>query len=539
MQGPHHTERETPIRHYHVENEVMLYFEHPVGWLPQAQSDITGGALQEVLVGNENQEIMELLRGVVYSADHYGVQLSLLSNEDIRVTVFTLPLAGVMVGDFVQAVNKHIGENADPQGFLKVQLGVRLGKVVPNNYLGASSHNSIGTHGPGRIARPVFLPEEELVALSNIHAEGGSMDCDVEIYILDTIPPQERIVDAWNAWGSTTLVNFRDILEPVSQTADTYETAKALYIYGAAMHQHYSVLCHEHAEELTLHQMLPIDPSSPTYVAHEHDTADHGLFIAGLINRRLPDSQLYVIQVLNNFGIGTLSNLIAGFQKVRELQLASSVQRAVINCSFTVAMGRHDDMSAISMLLTAMSKCMLDGNKIMVAAAGNDSDRNHLGGVHNAGYPADLDFVVGVGALDKHNNPASYSNRADNPPSFGFMIFGGDYVDVDFTDMTTSFADGGDGIIGVYTGDFAGDLLSKPPHDPPTLVSNNNGFAEWAGTSFATPIVCARLAKSLCDANPVPGVSASDVAIADIQAEATETTSEGEPAIPDAALDHS
>jgi hypothetical protein len=56
--------------------------------------------------------------------------------------------------------------------------------------------------------------------------------------------------------------------------------------------------------------------------------------------------------------------------------------------------------------------------------------------------------VIGVGALDRKNRPAAYSNYADNPLYEGIAAFGG------LADMATDTADPNDGIAGLYIGNF-------------------------------------------------------------------------------------
>jgi hypothetical protein len=120
----------------------------------------------------------------------------------------------------------------------------------------------------------------------------------------------------------------------------------------------------------------------------------------------------------------------------------------------------------------------LDGR--VIAAAGNESKgRDHRPG---ALYPAAFDSVLGVGALADDDGsvvPASYSNLADKPTNKGITTFGG-------------MPGEKKGILGVYVGDF-------PKDDQGNLPPNENGWAWWCGTSFATPIVSGITAALLSD----------------------------------------
>jgi subtilisin family serine protease len=125
-----------------------------------------------------------------------------------------------------------------------------------------------------------------------------------------------------------------------------------------------------------------------------------------------------------------------------------------------------------------------DQNTIIVAAAGNDSV---AGQRMPPRYPAKFDDVVGVGALDSTMNQvaqppaASYSNQSDAPLMRGVMTFGGDGSAAALATPKQ--------IKGVYTAD------TFPNGDP-----NDDHYANWSGTSFATPIISGRLAQ-LCVEN--------------------------------------
>ncbi|MBK8834225.1 MAG: S8 family serine peptidase [Anaerolineae bacterium] len=73
--------------------------------------------------------------------------------------------------------------------------------------------------------------------------------------------------------------------------------------------------------------------------------------------------------------------------------------------------------------------------------------------------PARLDTVLGVGALDKSGMRANFSNAPDNPAAIGLMTLGS---------------------------------LVGPMFD---IDNNAMDFAEWGGTSFATPVITGLIAK--------------------------------------------
>jgi hypothetical protein len=88
--------------------------------------------------------------------------------------------------------------------------------------------------------------------------------------------------------------------------------------------------------------------------------------------------------------------------------------------------------------------------------------------------------VLGVGALKEDStDPTLYSNTSDQPDGEGIATFGGEK----YADVPVSHTKPGTGILGVYTGMF--------PDDPNAPLT---GWAWWAGTSFAAPIISGTLA---------------------------------------------
>jgi hypothetical protein len=142
---------------------------------------------------------------------------------------------------------------------------------------------------------------------------------------------------------------------------------------------------------------------------------------------------------------------------------------------------------ALAMLEAPMQQLMVAleaHNCLVVAAAGNDSvshgiDRRPR---WKPRVPACYDQTLGVAATSiQAQSAARYSNRGDleSPPEpvrDAVATFGGD-LDSDGVSPSA-------GVIGVYS--------SKrfPPVLPPAPRPRNlTGWAEWSGTSFATPIM--------------------------------------------------
>jgi subtilisin family serine protease len=252
---------------------------------------------------------------------------------------------------------------------------------------------------------------------------------------------------------------------------------------------------------------------------HAYPMPSHGLFVAGIIRSIAPQAKLRLIQVLNDEGGGSLLSITQG------LAYANRTNRGtlplVINCSFAMRTPRVGDpldavdlvnipQSEIDELTQLLSDQFAQTNQAfdlaIAAAAGN-----HGGGpVHPpARYPAAFPFVAGVAALKQDDNndvtPPElnvYSDLADDQVAEGFAAFGGERSSSDPT-----LTDIQKGVLGVFIDTLPRlDSVTSTVTDDP----NTTGWARWAGTSFATPIVSAVLA------NLIAGGDNAEVAISSL-----------------------
>lgn len=247
---------------------------------------------------------------------------------------------------------------------------------------------------------------------------------------------------------------------------------------------------------------------------HEYRMADHGLFIAGLIHELAPDANLHLIEVMNEYGVGDSFSLGQGIQKLQEL-IERSSGPWVVNCSFMIDapdlrgkdarpyypptgslktwldMLEQEELAQQLELMLASARelyALLDTTQerervCLVAAAGNDSGcaptedcaRAPTNDRYRARFPAAFDEFIGVAALTRGTapRPAGYSNYADNPVNAGFAALGGE-------------AGPGQGVLGIYLGDFP---VQRNPDGSFDYQVNTSGWAWWAGTSFAAPLV--------------------------------------------------
>ena len=270
---------------------------------------------------------------------------------------------------------------------------------------------------------------------------------------------------------------------------------------------------------------------------------DQGLFVAGLIHGIAPRSPITLEPVLDEMGVGDLSLLLLGLQRV----LAGKPERApqIVNLSLgflphparlpaawyglrrphdraylhaeemfdperderwvtgnRVEVSRTVDLLEVG--LRELSTYLSLNNCLVVAAAGNDSldevqaDQARM----QPRLPARFNTVLGVAATTSNpRQPARYSNVGDEREL-------GDHV-ATFGGNASDTLEPEDGVIGIYSGEF------------PDQRPNETGWAFWSGTSFATAIVSG-IAANLWTAGRTqqPSLHASSV-LADLHAEAS------------------
>ena len=383
---------------------------------------------------------------------------------------------------------------------------VELGVVSPNWLTSGSKPSEPGsTGGPGGrptpFAGPTVTDQHEFVLgqeIQDLYKNGQGEN--VTVAILDT------------AYQDTELV----ALKPENESHPLYE---ALLGANGRLHIHY-------------------DPSVENYMPgmttedHDYDMRDHGLFVAGIINSLAPQAELHLYHVLNKYGLGDLQTIASAMRKVYDAHARSTL---VVNLSLTInlpleakhlrydddAMGKKlvkmrrldsddEDSDELDAAVTNAWKEWLDRQRVsqkeikdwlnrqnlpaeqicdltyalgsrVIAAAGNNRDEKIRPGRPNACYLAAFESVLGVGALpiselpahiDDRLKTASYSNKSDRPLVTGITTLGGE-------------AGEKQGVLGIYLGQF------PPPseNELEEMKENENGWAWWAGTSFATPIV--------------------------------------------------
>ncbi len=399
---------------------------------------------------------------------------------------------------------------------------------------------------PGRF--PISLPQ-----LSD--TMNGMKGDGVQVYVLDTVPKMDDIFNAAGKAGNNNLL----LAEMV-----TGIKAGAMVIGD---------------QQVPRKIRTSIRTGKDVYGRlFGFDMPDHGLFIAGIIHDLAPGARIECMRVLNDYGIGTFSTICAGLETIQGYMLGPNApKQVVINMSLVVTPADEelaglwfDDnccyhsgdfaamMYEVGLLragLHLIIKSLTTLGAVVVASAGNDSSADEQYIAMNTGmsmgmpstmplrfgprYPAAFPEVISVGAVYENGQAASYSNYPALPPNHnGIATHGGNRPQV--ASSTTAHPAGSktwatvsDGVIGVYSSPHYSMLSATdlPPADYPA-PANNYAWANWAGTSFATPVISALAARVMQARNTNAVASAMSV-------QDTITTSTGQQAILAAPLNNS
>lgn len=330
----------------------------------------------------------------------------------------------------------------------------------------------IGRGGPG--ARPIGVPAMppdlpspkpwEFTLPPGLDVPGTSESTRlVEVAILDSVPSYAALQAAHAKWVAGTTTPHPLLLSLLSDSAGAFDVVDRTPVTSTPG-------TNEQLEVWYSPAIADIDLAE-----HQYTMSSHGLFVAGIVRSIAPNVKLRLIQVLNDDAGGALQNLLDGFEL---LTARTDTTPLLVNCSLVLNV--TPEVADLQQLMQDIFAVVNQSNAAVIAAAGNTSGFSP-GARPGAAAPAAFDTVTGVGALMPDNiSPADYSNVSDTPSSSGFAVFGGA---VDPTNPLA--ADPNGGILGVFIDDLPGPL------------PNASGWARWAGTSFATPIVTAALANIL------------------------------------------
>jgi hypothetical protein len=173
--------------------------------------------------------------------------------------------------------------------------------------------------------------------------------------------------------------------------------------------------------------------------------AGHGTFVSGIILHRAPRASVSVTEVLGSAGFGTEHDIAHA--------ILTHTDANVINLS----LAGYTDGDQPPVAIDAALRKVRSGTAV-VAAAGNNSSSRPM-------WPAAFKRVVSVGAVDKDQRRAAFSN-------YGWWV-----------DACT----GGVDIVGAFP-------VFSPEQEADASEPFFDGWAIWSGTSFAAPKLSGEIA---------------------------------------------
>ncbi|GHO44773.1 S8 family peptidase [Ktedonospora formicarum] len=446
--------------------------------------------------------------------------------EDIEMSY---PMQDMLAAGYDRSYSRQV-VNLINRNLLHIQqnLGIPLVAAAPN-WMGAAAPNIWGCiiHG-GPALPPLPLPANDSDAsasgswpLSLPDLEGTPLAAKsgkgVTVFVLDTMPllPDNPdavtnfITEAANRAGGNNM-----LLQTVSEQMNREQSPFVKFRY-----QPLSTILQEGAHD----QMITgRDLDGKMY---GFGMPDHGLFVTGIIRELAPDADIEYVRVLNDFGGGDCYTLINTLEWIhgrmsridpRTGQPGDLYDKpVVINLSLVMtpsdenlyaywhtSNGGYSQSDALSMaydlatlrapLHRAIQRVEACG-AVIVGAAGNDSHTPDMPGRIGPRYPAAFPEVLAVGAVDREAEAACYSNYPKLPAQrYGIATYGGGMPtrkDIARDDV--------DALIGLYSSTSYPATEGKNPPTPDYPAPNNNAWAYWSGTSFATPIVSAVAARLL------------------------------------------
>jgi hypothetical protein len=252
---------------------------------------------------------------------------------------------------------------------------------------------------------------------------------------------------------------------------------------------------------------------------------DHGLFVTGLIRDLVCKADIEFVRVLNDFGVCSVGVIIKALEDIQHRMMSINPDTGekgdlnnkpvVINLSLVLTPSEEDlrrvwfgvdpshkmgemankkhDSNLLRFHLHKVIQILAASGAVIVASAGNDSNWPDMPGRMGPRYPAAFQEVIAVGAVDKDRNAARYSNYPQSPGHHnGIATYGGAIPTPDEIEMDCI-----DAMRGVYSDiRFPTYLADRTPpldYDP----QDPNAWAYWSGTSFATPIISAVVARVL------------------------------------------
>jgi hypothetical protein len=262
-------------------------------------------------------------------------------------------------------------------------------------------------------------------------------------------------------------------------------------------------LLHEHGQDA-----VAAGDSSRRLIRYPWDAADpsddiirpvdshmgHGTFIAGLIRQVVPDATVLSVRIMQSDGIVYEGDLLHALQLIAERVKSAHREGnpALMIDAVSLSLGYFNDSAADVAYTSGLRYVideLLDLGVMVTAAAGNYTTRRRY---YPAAFAADAPVagripLVSVGALNPNGTSAAFSDGGAwvHGWASGAAVVSTFPVDVNGP-SSAPVADGQ--FQGLDSDDFSG------------------GFAAWSGTSFAAPVMAARLVGAML--GPLLGAAA-------------------------------
>jgi hypothetical protein len=492
----------------------------PIPWVPgemlmSVQIDAPGDDPPESVVGTIRKIVADVLRDVRIEDPRGDPPLVIPTLKDRGQLAF----APVTLGSHEpRAMREAVSRLNSADGRKRFEgAGLKPVAATPN-WFGAAQNCEGGSpaslpvpvdpHG-GQIRYAPQFAELDVAAKAadSAWAKTGSGADRLHVAVLDTAPTPADL--AWAQHRFTRNTHLGDLLSGLVTGTGSPQLDAALDNAVAELEQNGG--------------FRPIEP------AEAYDIRDHGLFVASVVHATSPWARIRLLRVLNNFGVGSLHALIVGLvaliqskrpdeplvinlslgmlpplEQLRDVWFGFAINglpgcpenkdlqflpggKPLSRAEFNQLVARKDpavttNLDVLHEPVQRLMATLLAHNCLVVAAAGNDSVFRGVPRQPRWGprLPALYDETLGVAANTvRPGSPARYSNRGEAPSASvrdAVATFGGDLAAVGLSPSG--------GVIGVYSAEQFPPLL---PPAPPAI--NDTGWAEWAGTSFATPIM--------------------------------------------------
>jgi Subtilase family len=242
-------------------------------------------------------------------------------------------------------------------------------------------------------------------------------------------------------------------------------------------------------------------------VGELNDATGHGTFISGIVRQAAPDARVLSIRIMHSDDVVYEGDLLCALALLADrIAAAEGGSMAEMVDVVSLSLGYFDESAAdiaYSSGLWQVIRVLLDLGVAVVAAAGNYSTSRRFYPAAFSRQPSPVP-VISVGALNPNGSKALFSD-------------GGGWV--------RAWAAGA-AVVSTYPDDVNGSLTpqvrvhprpgggspgDKRADDREGLDPDDfrGGFATWSGTSFAAPLIAARLATQLLEQDAVRSLDAT------------------------------